>query len=180
MKKILFLVAFAAFTATTASAQWSLRYQGDVEVGYSISVGKTAELAHTLLDTNFDRINIHTAHGVRFNEYLFAGLGTGIDIYRGGDLGLPIYLALKGYWPVTAKVSPYLGLDLGGSIGLSEYMGNGLLCVPQLGVAFNVGQSGNAITFACGFTIQKWNYKEGILKVGYNTNAVTLKVGFQF
>ncbi len=181
MKKFFLLAALVAFTATAANAQWSwnLRYQGDVELGYSIGVGNTELLGYTI-DTKIDRINIHTTHGVRFNEYLFAGLGTGIDIYQGGDFGLPVYLALKGYWPVTQKVSPYLGLDLGGSIGLSEYMYNGLLCVPHIGVAFNVGQGGNAITFGFGFTVQKWNYKESGIKIGYNTNAVSFKVGFQF
>ncbi len=172
MKKLLLLAACAVLTATTANAQWSwdLKYQGDVEFGYSVGVGTFST----------SRVNIHTTHGVRFNEYLFAGLGTGIDIYQGSEFGLPIYLALKGYWPVTDRLSPYLGLDMGGSIGLSEYMGNGPLFVPQIGLAYKIGENGNAITFGIGFTAQKWNYKESGLKLGFNTNAISFKVGFQF
>lgn len=172
MKKLLLLAAFAAMTVTAANAQWNLNYQGDVELGYSIGSGRVS----------WDRVNIHTTHGIRFNEYFFVGLGTGLDIYTTGgtELALPIYFNVKGYLPVSSRMNLFAGLDIGASVGLSKgFSGSGLLAVPQAGIAYKLN-SGNALTFAFGYTVQKWSEKIGRDRFSVNTNAFTLKLGFQF
>lgn len=195
MKKILLLAALAAITATTASAQWNLRYQGDVQLGYAMGTGD-----------NFDRVNVHTVHGMRFNDYLFAGLGTGVDIYLGipyanadltsadsyGEktkLALPLFVDLKGYLPVAPRLDLFAALDIGYSIALSkkDTVGmdlSGFLCAPQVGIAYKLN-NGNALTFAFGFAIN--STKASVYVLGEepfsergNNNAISLKLGFQF
>lgn len=172
MKKMtMILTALAVVAAVaTANAQLTPRYQGDVEAGYSIGVGQYSG----------DRINIHTSHGVRINRYFFAGLGTGLDIYVGGgtDLVLPIFADLKGYLPVADRLDIFAGVDIGYSIGLTvDY--SGFLAVPQLGLAYRLTDK-YALTFGVGFTAQSWSRSAEGIRVSVNTNAITLKVGFQF
>lgn len=170
MKKMLLIAAFAALTATAANAQWNMKYQGDIEAGYSVGVGTFAG----------DRINIRTTHGIRFNDYLFAGLGTGLDIYTGGkaDFTLPIYAAVKGYLPVADRLDLVGGLDAGGSIGLSHNL-NGMLIVPQVGVAYKITDA-NALTFTVGYNAQKWSEKVSGVRVSVNSDAIMFKIGYQF
>lgn len=172
MKKILFLVAFTAMTATAANAQWNLNYQGDVELGYSIGVGTF----------DFDRVNIHTSHGIRFNEYLFVGAGTGLDIYTGGGeagVALPLYLDVKGYLPVAPKLNLFAGVDLGGHIGLSDNVNGGFLLSPQVGLAYKI-LDGKALTFSFGYDHRTWTASSGGFRASINVDAISLKLGFQF
>lgn len=164
------MAAFAALAATAANAQWNLRYQGDIELGYSLGIGAQ----------DWDRVNIHTTHGIRFNEYLFAGMGTGVDIYTdGADVAIPLYMAVKGYLPVAERLNLFAGLDMGLSIGVSADMYNGGLLVPQVGIAYKI-MDGKALTFAFGFTNQRWSERISGTRFIINTDAITFKVGFQF
>ena len=89
MKRLFFLMVVVICIATSATAQNPIKYQGEVDLGYSLGVGEFAA----------GRVNIHTIHGVKFGYYLSAGVGVGLDLYHQGDTGLmlPIYLNVKGY-----------------------------------------------------------------------------------
>jgi hypothetical protein len=183
MKKFYLLMAFTALLCGFAEAQVSyygtshdasrsigsaktqVAYHGEVDLGYSIGVG------------NFSagRINLHTIQGVQVGEYFSAGVGIGLDYYHDGDGGnliMPIYLNVKGYLPVNNTVSPYLSLDLGEGICLSEDIKgfSGLYCTPAIGVKVN------KFKVQLGYNVQRLSDNG----VGVNFGAIQLKVGMMF
>ncbi|WP_418451287.1 hypothetical protein [Alistipes sp.] len=174
MKKI-FLLAFAMASLGVFSAyaqQPSVRYQGEADAGYAVGVGTFSS----------GRANLHLINGVGVGRFFSAGIGLGVDYWHelsdNGELSMPVFLNLKGYLPVSEKVRPFLSLDLGVSVGLTEGLSemSGLLCTPAIGVAVGVGNSGNALIFSIGYNMQQWS-ESGF---GINTNALNIKLGFQF
>ena len=105
MKKLFLLAVAAMMSVSIANAQVPVKYQGEIDLGYSIGVGTFST----------GRVNVHTIQGARIGEYFSAGLGLGLDyyheFYEQGELAIPIYLNLKGYLPVFEKVSPYFSLN---------------------------------------------------------------------
>ena len=162
MKKI-FLLAVAIICATTSFAQVPVKYHGEVDLGYSIGVGTFGT----------GRVNVHTIQGVQISKYFSTGVGVGIDYYHeSSNIVLPIYLNLKGYLPVTEKVSPYLSFDIGAGICLSEGVSglSGLYCTPAIGVKAGIFKA------QVGYNIQRIS-ESGL---GINMNAVQIKLGVMF
>lgn len=180
MKKITISLTIALLAIVgTANAQNSkVKYQGDVQVGYSIGIGTLAS----------DRINIHMINGVRINKYVSVGLGLGLDCYHsydwylndyvGPELMMPIFLNARGYLPVSQKTDLFLSVDLGCSVGLTAGVTgmSGFMMTPAIGASFDVGKS-KAIALSLGYNYQSWA-SAGLLSV--NADAITLKVGFTF
>ncbi len=105
-------------------------YQGELNVGYETP----------------SAIFFETIHGARFNKYFFAGVGLGYHhiselyiekddfILDDGDEGrVPLFVNLKGYYPVNAKFAPYLNLSMGYGIGVDN--DGGFYC--DFGAGFN-------------------------------------------
>ncbi len=118
MKKILFLLVGFTFYVGTTNAHPPVEYRGEIAVGYSI-----------VLD-DINRLNLHTVQGVAIGEYMASGLGVGLDY--GEDWSIPIYLNVKGFLPVTDRISPYFSFDVG--IGISNGYGSSVICTPAVGV----------------------------------------------
>lgn len=163
MKKF-FLLLTATIIASTVFAQTPIKYQGEVDLGYSIGTGTFAA----------DRVNLHTIHGAKIGNYFSAGLGLGLDYYHEGEgeLIVPIYLNMKGYLPVSEKVSPYLSFDIGVGVGASEYVSgfSGLYCMPAIGI-----KAGH-FKAQLGYNVQTLS-EEGI---SISFNAIQLKLGVVF
>lgn len=166
MKKLLFLVAIATMSICSANAQTPVKYQGEVDLGYSIGVGTWS----------FGRVNLHTVQGIKVGKYFSTGLGVGVDYYHdilgSGEVVVPVYLNLKGYIPASELVSPYVSLDLGGGIGATEGVSglSGFLVTPAVGV--KVGKFKAQI----GYTSQSFSDSGVSLSAG----AVQFKVGMMF
>lgn len=163
MKK-LFLLLAAICVASSAFAQTPIKYQGEVDLGYSLGVGEFAT----------GRVNIHTVHGAKIGDYFSAGIGVGVDLYTEGgtDVVIPIFLNLKGYLPTNSKVTPYASFDIGAGIGASEYVSglSGVMFTPAVGIKVGMFKA------QLGFNVQK--FSESGISVGFN--AVQLKVGVVF
>ena len=163
MKKF-FLLLTATIIASTVFAQTPIKYQGEVDLGYSIGTGTFAA----------DRVNLHTIHGAKIGNYFSAGLGLGLDYYHEGEgeLIVPIYLNMKGYLPVSEKVSPYLSFDIGVGVGASEYVSgfSGLYCMPA------IGNKARHFMAQLGYNVQTLS-EEGI---SISFNAIQLKLGVVF
>ncbi|WP_418409329.1 hypothetical protein [Alistipes sp.] len=174
MKKIL-LSIFAVFCISTFATAQKISYQGEVLLGYSVGVG----------DEPIDRIPLHIVNGVRFNDYLSMGIGVGIEYwcyFKGfmehSTYTIPVYANIKGYLPVTERVSPFVGLDLGYGIGAGEFNAfGGFLATPVVGVSFGVKRN-FAINLSVGYAYQKMS--EGTILNDASANGLTIKVGFQF
>lgn len=172
------IVLFLAVTGIAVAQNSKVKYQGNVEVGYSVGVG----------NFGLDRINLHTIQGIRVGKYFSTGVGIGLDYYHSYDryvnpdytdseLSMPIFWNGKGYLPVSKKASLFFSMDIGASIGLTDGMSDmkGLLLTPALGMSFTLSGK-KAITFSLGYNYQEWS--ESILTI--NDDAISVKVGFQF
>lgn len=173
MKKLILSIVLLFSFAEVASAQQSkIKYQGDMQVGYSVGIGNIPQ----------DRVNVHFINSARFNEYFSAGLGVGLDLYTNfiydtPELALPLYLNTRGYVPANANTSLFFSFDLGVSVGLTEGMEgmSGLMLVPGVGARFRMPNN-KAITLMLGYNYQSWS--ESIFSV--NTDAIALRLGYSF
>lgn len=183
MRKFLFVLPLLAISFAGYSQSVKIKYQGDVQAGYSIGIGTF----------NHDRVNLHMINSVCIGDYFSAGVGLGLDMFTklhydeydgtnwyeesSPELTLPIYFNARGYLPVTNKTELFLSMDIGASIGLTEGVDglSGLLFVPSVGSRFKVG-SKNAVSVSLGYVLQKWS------EAGFhiNTDAIQLKLGFSF
>lgn len=158
------LVALFMLSMTTSYAQDGIKYQGEVDLGYSIGVGTF----------NANRVNLHTIHGAKINKNFSVGLGIGLDYYHEGegDLMMPIFANAKGYYPVTEKFSPYASLDLGYGVGVTEGTSGlgGFYWSPAIGIKYD------KFKFQIGYTSQS------LSESGFSVNmgAVQFKVGLAF
>ena len=137
------------------------RYQGEVNAGYALG-----------LDGAADRVIFETIHGVRINKYAFVGIGIGFNSYKdiltdisfdrrgniksietGWGITLPVFLDIKGYYPVTKDFAPYIDLGLGCSTGVMEIEGSGFLA--------NIGFGMNYKKLNFGMAFQSENKAKG-------------------
>lgn len=164
MKKLLLTAIAATVSLCAAHAQVPVKYQGEVDLGYSIGVGEFAT----------GRVNLHTIQGVKIGDYFSTGVGVGVDYYHEGEaeLMIPVYLNLKGYLPVSEKVSPYLSFDIGAGIGATEGVSglSGMMLTPAIGVKAGIFKA------QIGYNVQRIS-ESG---VGVNFNALQIKVGVMF
>ncbi len=125
------------------------RYQGELNVGYETPMA----------------IFLETIHGVRANKYFFVGAGIGahvltddIDLEKGDNYidyeggFIPLFINLKGYYPVSDKFAPYINLSLGCDFAIDEES-PGFYC-----------------DFGLGFKYRKFNFGLGLYHHGLNTH----------
>lgn len=138
-------------------------------MGYSVGVGTFST----------GRVNLHTVQGAKIGDYFSAGLGIGLDYYHdlysdvgNGELFVPIFLNMKGYIPVTEKLSPFVSLDLGYGIGATEGVSGsgGFLWSPSVGLKYGL------FKLQVGYTSQRIS-ESGF---GFNMDAIQFKVGVVF
>ncbi len=113
-----------------------IQYQGELNIGFATG-GKLKNDAGEAVDTNFSRPFLETIHGVRIGNYLSAGVGVGLQYaygdYLTGEVAenfnempswntvvMPLFLNLKGYYPVSEEFAPYISWSLGASTILSS------------------------------------------------------------
>lgn len=173
MNKIKFITLLLCILfATKAFSQQVIRYQGDVEVGYSFGVN----------EKGFDKVNLHSTHGVRITPYVFLGAGTGLDCFTNykydcPELSLPLYVNSKFYTPITPTSHLFFSINLGYSVGLTEGVKDlgGLLLNPSVGISPKL-PNGKVLLVSGGFTLQKWSYKG----INVNDQSISLRIGYGF
>lgn len=145
------------------------KYQGEIDLSYSIGTGT--------FSTN--RVNLHTIHGAKMNDYFSIGVGLGLDYYHelyreegDGELVIPIFLNTKAYLPVDEKLSPYVSLDLGYGIGATKGVSGlgGFLWSPAIGLKYD------KVKFQVGYVNQ--NVSESGISI--SLNAVQFMIGVIF
>lgn len=163
MKKLFLLLIAAVCAVSSAFAQAPVKYQGEVDLGYSFGVGTLAS----------GRVSVHTIQGIKVGDYFSTGIGLGADYYISDeDMTIPLFLNFKGYIPTKSKVTPYASLDLGTGIGVAGIFkrGTGLLLNPAVGVKVGMFKA------QLGYNIQQLT-ESG---VSLNFNALQFKVGEMF
>lgn len=182
--------SYSSSTEYTSKVK-NTRYQGELNFGYGLG-GKIKDSDGDKDDAKFSRVFIETVHGMRINEYAFAGLGVGFQ-YAYDDKNLvsaeedsgvgfiPLFVDLKGYYPVTDDFAPYVSVDLGyglpviGSDGRYDTLKGGFYA------SYGIGLNYKKLNFGLGWQHQSFKYEyDGETGEGYAVNSFYVKVGFKF
>lgn len=207
MKKIAIFAIAALFCAANADAQIitgstysstteysttvkTTGYQGELNFGYGLG-GKVKDDDGHKDDAYFSRAFIETIHGVRINEYAFAGLGAGfqyaydkenrIGFDEDGVGFVPVFLDLKGYYPVTDNFAPYVAIDLGYGIPVVNSEGRYETLKGGFYASYGIGLNWRKLNFGFGWQHQSFKYEyEGETGDPVNVNSFFVKVGLKF
>jgi hypothetical protein len=84
------------------------------------------------LDSDTSRPYIETIHGISIADYIFVGAGVGIQYYYGdivkgeddkwGTISLPLFANIKGSYPVTDNLKPYINISIGRNVVASSHL----------------------------------------------------------
>lgn len=192
MKK---LVAFAILISSTimmCSAQNISKncYRGYADVGYTFGIG----------DYNFGRVEVNTSHGYQINPYLFVGAGVGLHFMqsyktsntdialdvRDSKVDIPVFANIRCNF-LKKKVSPFIDLKAGTFVS----NGDGLYINASAGCRIATNEK-QAVNISLGYTREKLEFQTFDEFVGYynldytrrattyNTEGISLKVGYEF
>lgn len=202
MKKIC-LLALAALICSSASYGQILksstmvvekkqknatRYQGELNFGYGMG-GTVKDSDGDKADAKFSRVFIETVHGMRINQYAYAGLGFGFqyaydtDNFNEDGVGvIPIFLDLKGYYPVTDTFAPYVAVDLGyGLPVIGTDAAYDLTLKGGFYASYGIGLNYKKLNFGLGWQHQGFKYEyKGENGDGFSVNSFFVKIGFKF
>lgn len=191
MKKVFLMLALLTTVLCTNAQNVSKNcYRGFVDAGYSIGVG----------DYDFGRFEVNTTHGYQFNPYLFLGAGVGLHFmssYKTSDMEIPLDVRdSKVDIPVYAnvhcnfskkKVAPFVDVKGGtyvtnnGGLYVNASVGCRVAINEKQAVNVSVGYASEKLEFE---TFQRFTSKYNLDYTRYgnklDTEAVTLKVGFEF
>lgn len=158
------------------------RYQGEVAFGFGLGVGEITDILNT------NRLSFETVHGIRVCPYFFAGIGTGFNLFytdvpavdeNGDAYGtytsagiMPAFANVKGYYPLTDKLSLFLSLDLGAAFGVSGYF-------KEKETEFYTSV-GPGISFGKADGFPRGDFSVRFQHMGENLNAVLFRVAFGF
>lgn len=157
------------------------RYQGEVAFAFGLGVGELSDYIST------NRLVFETVHGVRINPHLFAGLGVSINYFytqygyyydgygdyteESGGTVLPVFLNIKGYYPVSDKASLYASWDLGAAVGIGGYTNGGTEFYTSIGPGVNFGKPQGGI---------RGDFSIRFQHMGPYMNAILFRVGVTF
>lgn len=191
MRKVILLFALL-LSAIGSNAQNTAKncYRGYVDAGYSVGIG----------DYDFGRFEVNTSHGYQINPYLFIGAGTGLHFmasYKTKDMDIPLDVRdSKVDIPVFAnircnflkkKVSPFVDVKGGTYVTNS----GGLYVNASAGCRFSINEK-QAINLSVGYTTEKLQFETFDRFTShtsmeytryttlYDTEAITVKLGFEF
>lgn len=95
--------AVVPFTLQAQERAVSVRYQGELSVGYGFAIGTQPA----------DRLLFETVHGVLVGSSLFCGAGIACNTFNDLEQDLvPLFVQVRCY-PIDWPVSPYIALDAG-------------------------------------------------------------------
>lgn len=107
-------------------------------------------------------IDLHYMAGYRFNSYLRAGGGIGFGIIDGGDLTLPLYANIRGYF-TKSRLKPFMDISIGYDISFGEFYLH-----PNFGADFRINDK-----LSCYLSV-------GYRLDGYFDDCLSINLGFTF
>ena len=172
MKKLIFALAIALVIPVMGYSQADKvlkeGYKGFFEIGN----------IRDFNDYGADRMEFTTSHGFQVNQYLFLGVGVGLNYYNDMNVvGIPIFGQFR-VTPSEGKITPYLDAK----IGYSECQVEGFYLSPTIGVRCAVGEK-CGIYLGVGYSLQSSNkiyYRGFIFDERKDVNAWSIKFGFDF
>lgn len=173
-------------TYKTSSHNVDIWYEGELNIGYG--TGGTLKADGESEDAKYTRPFIETVHGVRITPYAFAGLGIGFQYAydKNWEIGMmPVFIDLKGYYPVTEHFAPYVAIDLGfssGLVGTKDYLGEeGLDLTGGFYASYGIGLNYRRLNFGFGWQHQGMKFKyDGESSESFGINSFFVKIGLKF
>lgn len=181
----------------------SVKPQFEVNAGF-ITGGKLSTRNFGKVKTNLSRPYLDVIGGVRLGDFLFAGVGVGVQYAYGecnlvslatdiastgspdtwGSVSIPIYANVKGYIPTRVIVKPYLSVSLGGHVVATSNFskeGYGKLKGGLL-MKFGAGLKISKFNFGLGMASQnlEWINPEGVTQFKAGNNAFYIEAGIAF
>ena len=150
--------------STTNKTDHKSGYQGELNFGY-------------VVDGDYSRPFIESTHGVNISGYAFAGVGLGLQyVYndKWNGIGIPLFVNLKGMYPVTENFSPYITLSLGYNFLTTSFVGGGYQnYLDGPGGFYNdlgVGIKYKAFNLSLGMQVQNFNVDSESFKDALSLN----------
>jgi hypothetical protein len=220
MKKGIILILMSMFVALPAMASLpagsydeelygrdkvasTVKPQVEINAGY-ITGGKLSTRNYGKLQTNLSRPYVDVIAGMRLGEFLFAGVGVGVQYAYAecklvglahditdvaapetwGMVSIPIYANVKGYIPTRIVVKPYISVSLGGHVvAASNFSKEGCGKINGgLMMKFGAGLKISKFNFGLGMASQniEWVNPEGVTLFKAGNNAFYIEAGVAF
>ena len=165
---------------------------------------KTKIENHEKVKTNLSRPYLDVIGGVRLGDFLFAGVGTGVqyaygecklvniatDIAHGGSpdtwgsVSIPIYANVRGYIPTRVVVKPYISVSLGGHVVATSNFSKEGYGKLRGGLLMKFGAGMNIANFNIGLGMAaqnlEWINAAGVTMFKAGNNAFYIEVGATF
>ena len=180
----------AVNVSVNAQSNLTNSYKGYVDAGYSIGIG----------DYEFGRVEINTSHGYQFNPYFFLGAGVGLHFMpsyetsgmdipldvRDSKVAIPVFANIRSHFS-KGKFAPFA--DLKGGTYITN--GGGLYIIASVGIRYALNDK-QGLSLSLGYTNEKLEFEvfDGFIDHGrmdytrdkkqYNTEAIAIKLGFDF
>lgn len=157
-----------------SSAKPALKgYKGFVDLGY------LADLS----DNNAGKIEVSTAHGYQFNNYIFLGAGMAVDYFNDADLvSVPLFVNFRVNF-INKKITPFADFKTGYSAGDVEgayvSLGMGARFSAKGKKAINVRLEYNFQQYDYSYSYSSGNY-HGTYEDYLDLQGFGFKVGFEF
>lgn len=184
------IMAFAINISINAQNYLTNGYKGYVDAGYSIGIG----------DYEFGRVEINTSHGYQFSPYFFLGAGFGLHFmpsYETSGMAIPLDVRdSKVDIPVFANVRSHFGkgkivpfVDIKGGMYVTN--DGGMYVNASVGVRYALNDK-QGLSLSVGYANEKLEFEVFDSFIGYgnmdytrykqlyNTEAIAIKLGFDF
>lgn len=159
---------------------------GFKEKGFSsyTEMGALAANNNSDVNVNTSAFSFQTVNGYKFNQWLFTGVGLGVDLYA-AETFIPVFGSLRGDLFKTGSVIPYYFIDAGYGINITgnadpmvENAG-GFLFASGIGIKVPF-QNSTAFLLSAGFRVQNSSVKMGDARQNNNYERLALRAGFTF
>ena len=176
------ILGLGLLSVTVISAQ---SYRGSVDVGFATgAAGPLSDKAETSVTSRFETSVIN---GLQFNEWLYAGLGVGLQVWQvTHDVSMPVFVSVEGVLNKGA-ISPFTEIRSGYTIALNEI---DTYRLGKDGAYFNLSigfkwkhNDNNTIKFSTGYLFQVGDITRSELnplRIRWRMHSLVARVGLEF
>ncbi len=170
---VILLVCMFVFSAnmqaTAGEPTHKFKYQGEGEIFLQAGSHEISEMG------------INIINGVRLNRYLYTGVGIGVSTSLDDEaLMMPLFLDVKGYLPISRKIS-FLAV---GDLGIkTDFSVSGFYVNPGMGISLKTGRKcALNITLRYEYFTYNENFETQLGNIGarIKCNNIGLKLGLSF
>lgn len=181
-------------------AQSTVKHHFEINAGFITGGKLRVRNEGQKFKTNFSRPYVEVVYGARLNDYLFVGVGTGVQYAYGdcklmnklelntpeswGLVAMPIYGNVKACYPVSRMVTPYISVGVGGNVVLASNFSDGDYGKIRGGLfcKFGAGLTISKFNFGLGMTSQnmKWLNEAGATNFKIGVNSFYVEAGVKF